>query len=133
MQLYSICCLTMRLAEMEVNYQPCCRKTLCHGFLFVVHCSSNDDVPCPFCRTDAIDHFSDNEVLVHFEKRIALNDANTMYNLGKLCNSGRSGVKKDQKKAFELWTRAAELGNINRNGVKFDPKKVYDHIETAAI
>jgi TPR repeat protein len=64
--------------------------------------------------------------------------------LGTLYADGDLGLQKDMNKAFELWTRAAELGSCiahyqiggayyQGDGVEKDTKKAIHHFELAAM
>ena len=83
-------------------------------------------------------------MIKRLQKRIKLNDAQTIRNLGCYYESGINGLPQNRDKALELWRRAAELGdptayfNIGiayKNGinVKKDEKKAIHCWELAAI
>lgn len=78
------------------------------------------------------------------QKRIDANDASAIYQLGDDYLEGRRGLAVDKKKAFELHSRAAKLGDDmahcrlhnsyeNGNGVERNQKKAIYHLEMAAI
>lgn len=69
--------------------------------------------------------------------------APALYKLGVCCLQGICGLSKDEKKAADYFTRAAELGDAdsmlnlsvfysNGIGVKADPKKSGEYLEMAA-
>jgi TPR repeat protein len=77
-------------------------------------------------------------------KRVEANDATLMTNLGGYYAEGLYGLQQDRNKAFELYTRAAELGSseahyqiagkyINGESVVKDVQKAIHHLELAAM
>ena len=80
-----------------------------------------------------------------FNKRIEVDDAHAIYNLGCCYSKGLHGLPQDRAKALELYHRAAELlghakscfgvGNAyyHGNGVERDEKKAKHYYELAAI
>ena len=85
----------------------CCMKRICHGCVFAVEKRGMDD--CPFCRTPPPDN--DSDTLAMLQARVKKNDPAAIYNLGEQHVRGKLGLKKDMRKAVELWTEAAELGS----------------------
>jgi TPR repeat protein len=78
------------------------------------------------------------------EDRMKLNDAGAFYTLGSKCKDGMHGIKTDYKKAFELMSRAAELGSTDAlyhvgfmlymgQGVKKNVKKAIETFEIGAM
>jgi len=46
-------------------------------------------------------------------KRVEANDPQAFVLLGFAYNDGQYGLAQDSSKAFELWSRAAELGSVS--------------------
>ena len=77
-------------------------------------------------------------------KRMDLNDATAIHNMGAYYSLGQLGLPQNHAKALELWHRAAELGNAKSyhnignvykfgRGVEVDEKKATHYYELAAI
>ena len=97
---------------------------------------------CPFCRTPATT--SDEDAVQMVMKRVDINDARAIYNLGCGYSQGLYGLPQDYAKALKLWYRAGELGNAesyccignsyrNGHGVDRDVKKATHYYELAAM
>ena len=97
---------------------------------------------CPFCRVPPPD--SDNEIIKRIMKRVEANDAQAMYNLGRMYSHGNLGFPQDSAKAVELYLRAGELGYTkaynsigvaydNGEGVERNKKKAWHYYELAAM
>ena len=123
----------------------CCGKAICCGCIHAVQIralrSRKDDV-CPFCRSPPA--ASDKVLLKRFEKRIELNDARALHNLGAKYSFGANGLRPNRAKALELWHRAAELGFASSyssigiaydigHGAEMDKKKAIHYWELAAM
>ena len=137
-----ICCL--RLPRVESTYQLCCGKTLCNGCMVAV---SADTDCCPFCRE--YPSKTNKGILKNINKRMEAGDAGAFLMLGSDYDEGTLGLKRDAKKAMELWNRAAKLGpcrasamaNYNIGcmyldgdaGVPRDEKKAIKHYQQASI
>ena len=78
------------------------------------------------------------------KKRIEVDDAEAIYNMGVCYSKGLHGLPQDRAKALELWHRAAELGHEISyfsigvaydlgNGVGRDEKKAEYYYELAAM
>ena len=100
------------------------------------------DAKCPFCRVPA--PTSDEGAIEWIKKRVEMDDANAIHNLGCGYYNGESGLPQDRAKALDLWHQAGELGytdayhNIaatyyNGNGVERDMKKAKHYWELAAM
>jgi len=100
-----------------------------------------DNEKCPFCRTP---HPTSEEVIERLKKRVDLDDANAIFNIGVCYQDGLFEFPQDHTKALELFHRSAELGytgsytNIgyayqHGQGVEVDKKKAVYHYEQAAI
>ena len=87
---------------------------------------------------------SDGEMIRRFEKRIELNDSYAIFSMGSYYALGLYGFHQKYTKAFELWHRAAELGNSSAyynfalcydhgSGVDMDKKKAIHYHELAAM
>ena len=139
-----ICFLQMPCRISAWMYMSCCGKDICCG---CIHASKARDKKraslCPFCRAPM--HTTDEEMLKRFEKRMELNDAAAINQVGCFYHAGMyDGLQQNRAKAFELWHRAEELGysvayfNIginyeNGRGVEVDVKKAIYYYELAAI
>ena len=133
------------ICGIRTSYQGCCGKVICCGCVK----ASADEIKkgnlkswCPFCRMPF--HETDKEYIKRFKKRMKLNDAVAFHFLGMEYRDGGSGLKQDYRKAFELYTQAAELGSIKAHysialaysgskGVDHDTKKAIYHYKLAAI
>ena len=135
-----ICFLPLPAMETGSKYHGCCGKTTCNGCIHAVAIRDEED-KCPFCRTPA--PHSD-EILEQMNKRIELEDAEAIYNLGCYYNNGQYGLLQNRARALELWHRAAELGcaasycNIGIAycfgiGVERDMKQANHYYELAAM
>jgi len=93
------------------TFMACCGKLICCGCIhaFQSGITREKDNVCPFCRTPAPK--SDEENLKRLEKRMELNDARAIHNLGCHYRYARLGLPQDHAKALELWHCAGELGN----------------------
>ena len=97
---------------------------------------------CPFCRTPV--HESIEEYMERLQKRVELDDADAIRNLGCFYRNGEFGLPQDYVKALELFIRAGELGHAeaycntgyayeNGEGVEIDKKKANHYYQLAAI
>jgi len=144
-----ICMLPMPHASgicgVRKTYEPCCGKTICEGCIWA---SAEEVVKgnlkewCDFCRVPS--SRSDKEFVKRLKKRMKLNDAGAFRRLGEAYSFGQRGLIKHSKKAFELWTKAAELGSLDAHyelaraycygdGVEQHAGKAIQHFELAAI
>jgi len=123
---------------------PCCGKELCTGCVhaFQSRVTKRKDDKCPFCRAPTPE--SDEEIIKRLEKRMELNDAEAIYNMGCHYCNGHYGLPRDHAKALELWHRASELGSADAycnvatayrigRGLEVDEKKAEHYAELAAI
>jgi TPR repeat protein len=127
------------LAKVETErYYECCGKSICGGCIYSCIKSGNIG-KCPFCNFDRADK-TDEEAIEQLTKRMEVNDASSIYLLGRFYHHGKHGLLQDHTKAIELYTRAAELGsshahfrlgNVYREGGKL--KKAKFHYEAAAM
>jgi len=132
-----VCFLVLPHAR-HTAYQACCGKTICLGCAFSMTRDANHDAPCPFCRAPEID--SEGEFLKRLMKRVALNDAEAIQNLGCKYDRGALGLERDSRKASELWKKAANLGDAMAHtclaatySERFDMKNAKYHWEMAAM
>ena len=136
-----ICFLRMPSLYTGYKHNACCGKVLCNGCI-CANAKLTDDEKCAFCRTPAPE--SDEELIIRLMKRIEVNDAQAIYNLGCGYDQGTYGCPKNHDKALELWHRAGELGymkaynnigNSYYNGrrVEKDEKKAIYYWELAAM
>ena len=134
-----ICLLRLPLLGSGSVYKSCCGKVICSG---CCHAPVYDNLgnaiierKCPYCRTPVPTSFE--ESIERLQKRVELDDAEAIRNLGcyyREGDDGEYGLPQDYDKAFELFVRAGELGHAiaycsvgyayeNGNGVEMDKKK----------
>ena len=139
-----ICMIPLPSRSGGKKYQTCCGKTLCCGCMYATIMSNkNGSDDCPFCRTPPYKTQEDNNK--RLMKRVGVNDANALYNLGCFYDTGEEGFPRDHTKAHKLWHRAGELGRSDSyysigidymhgsGGVESDMKKARRYWELAAI
>ena len=85
-----------------------CGKSVCG---VCVHSSimTGNYPKCPFCNSDR-DSKSDEEQSQDIMKRVAANDAASIYLLANDYYQGLGGLQEDSDRAKKLLTRAADLG-----------------------
>ena len=139
-----ICMLLLPSLATGSKYRACCGKRICSGCICAVKIRDGGVGLCPFCRTPTP---TAKESIEQTKKRVKVDDAAAIYNLGCCYNNGMHGLPQDHAKALELWHRAAELGyaipsyyNIgcaydpgNGNGVGRDEKKAVYFYELASM
>jgi len=105
-----ICMIRLPYLGAGRTYMSCCGKLFCNGCVhaFRSRITKRKDDVCPFCRTPM--PTSVEEDMKRMEKRIKLNDARAIHNLGGFYSEGRFGLPQSRAKALELYHRAAELG-----------------------
>ena len=97
---------------------------------------------CPFCRTP--NRTSDEDMIKRRTRRMDMNDAHAIFNMGCGYMDGKHGLRQDYTKALELCHRAAKLGYAkayagigyvynNGRGVEIDKKKARHYYELAAM
>jgi len=129
----------------ERIYQSCCGKILCYGCMS----ASNDEMNkgnmkrcCPFCRFPL--PRTEMESVVRVKKRMAAGDAEAFLTLGGWYERGKNGLPQDNRRAFELYSRGAELGSFQSHcslasayltgeGVEQDDEKAVHHLMLASI
>lgn len=138
-----ICMIILPSRAGGKKYQTCCGKTLCCGCMIASLKSSGGEPNCPFCRTPPYDTMAENNA--RLMKRVNVNDANALYNLGCKYDTGTQGFPVNHAKAHELWHRAGKLGRNDAyysigidymhgsGGVVRDMKKARYYWELAAI
>ena len=141
-----ICFLLLPSFSKGRVYKTCCGKTICSGCLHApVYDNQGNKVnnqKCPFCRTPS--PTSDEDMIERRTRRMDMNDAHAISNMGCDYRDGKHGLRQDRTKALELWHRAAELGYFraytsigiaysNGNGVEVDKKKAKHYYELAAM
>ena len=100
------------------------------------------EAKCPFCRIPA--PTSDEGAIEWIKKRVEMDDANAIHNLGCGHYNGEYGLPQDYEKALDLWHQAGELGNAtancnignahyNGNGVERDMKQAKHYWALAAV
>ena len=136
-----ICMLLLPSLHTGYKYRLCCGKIICSGCLHAVEKRDGGVGLCPFCRTPTP---TAKEIGEQYKKRVEVDDAEAMSNLGGCYYNGSNGLPQDYNKALELWHRAAKLGNTTSyysigaayyegNGVERDEKKAKYYWELAAM
>jgi len=130
------------------TYMPCCGKIICSGCIcayqlrVVLAGKKEKEQKCPFCRTPA--PATDKEWVQRMEKRMDMNDAEALHDMGFGFRRGEFGLPQNHAKALELWHRSAELGSsmsycklgnahYNGEGVERDEQKANHYWELAAM
>ena len=132
-----ICMILLPSSDTGSKYSACCGKVICGGCIHAVEKRDGGVRLCPFCRTPTPDT---EEIIEQMKKRMEVDDAVAIYEMGCCYSDGDCGLPQDRAKALELWHRAAELGNtasyhnigmayLNGNGVERDKKKAYQYWE----
>jgi len=134
----------MPTLETGKAYMACCGKIICSGCVhaFQSRITSKKEDLCPFCRTPPAS--TDEKIIKRYEKRIKLNDARAIYNLGGFYSEGRYGLRQNNAKALEVWHRGAKLGSADAYysignaysrgiGVEMNEKKATHYYELAAM
>jgi hypothetical protein len=135
-----ICCLPLSIDANKSTINSCCSQFICNGCCYANQKRETEgglEQRCAFCREPA--PYSDEEVDKRVMERIKKNDPVAMTEKGKQHeNEGDFG------KAFEYFTKSAELGDVAAhfclgrlyhygNSVEKDEKKAIHHLEQAAI
>ena len=141
-----ICFLRTPYFHTGSQYQTCCGKVICSGCSHAPRYDNQgnevDNQKCPFCRTPAPKTIE--EALKRLKKRMEVNDAKAMHNIGAYYSRAMNGYSRDYTKALELYHRAAELGCAAAcgsigyaydygEGLEIDKKKANHYYELAAI
>ena len=141
-----ICSLRLPTLITGCKYKICCGKRICSGCTYAPVYDDQGNIiaekKCPFCRT--LEAATNGERIERRMKRMELNDAHAIFNVGCNYRDGKSGYQKDYTKAFELFHRAAELGHtVAYNnigcfyecgyGVEVDNKKAVHYYELSAM
>jgi len=135
-----ICCLPMPLDLSKSVMMMCCSKLICGGCYYankIREIQGRIEHKCPFCRKPTV--ATDEECDRNRMKRIEANDQAAM------CAEGVQQSKKgDYIRAFQYFTKAAELGDVevhyrlagmyeHGEGVEKDCGRQIRHLEEAAI
>ena len=93
-------------------YLLCCVKNLCAGCVYSLRqCLGTSASSCPFCRSTAFLDMEKGKALL--DKKVQANDAGAMQYVACLYSMGEKSYPLDPRKAIELWTKAASLGNMD--------------------
>ena len=138
-----ICLLAIPFpVEDHAELRECCIKLVCNGCSLAAS-KQGFGAACPFCRTP--DSKNDEEALAMIQKRVAARDPEAMVHLGDVHINGVYGLEKNESRAFELWTEAAELGSLRAlfkmgiayydglRGISLDRAKGVHCLESAAM
>ena len=123
-----ICMLTLPLKAKGITYMSCCGNKICTACELEMSrvikernkerrakdphsppCLLKDT--CPLCRERIPEN--DEARLARLRDRMERNDAGALCVMAQKYSYGRLGLQKDESKAFELYFRAAELGDIS--------------------
>lgn len=134
----------MPLDPTKTSHNECCSKTTCNGCSYANEVRQREEAlehRCPFCRslTPTTDAEGDAEGQQYLQKRMEANEPEAFAQSGMY-----EYATQNYNKAFEHFTKAAELGHImahselallylEGNGVGKDEKKWVYHLEQAAI
>ena len=136
-----ICTLPIPLPIQKHSvFNVCCMKRICDGCNIAAQ--KRGMVDCAFCRTPLKDN--DADMLKMARARVAKKDPAAIYMLGQKYFYGGLGLRKNMRKAVELWTEAAALGSIEAlyclgtaydigNGVQEDKVKAVQFWTEAAM
>ena len=133
-----LCFLPLPLHPKKSTFYSCCSKSICLGCVYSNERSGGGS-KCPFCRELVVEWEDDKKKMT---ERIKANDPAAMREMGTYRYS--QGQEGDYDKAFEYWTKAAELGDVDAHynlgylyheggGVEKDEEKAVYHWEKAAI
>ena len=141
-----ICMVRLPYAHKARMYMNCCGKIICTGCTYAEmnsKAAKRKDNVCPFCRTLA---HKPEESIKQYEKRMELDDAIAIQNMGTYYSHGEYGLRQNYAKALDLWHRATELGHTDAyydianaymfgrgRGLEVDEKKAVHYWELAAI
>ena len=104
-----LCLLAIPLPmEIHALLRPCCTKLVCFGCCLAAAKRGMGE-SCPFCRAPGSE--IDVERLRRVRKRVAAKDPESICHLGDLYHAGSHELEKDESRALELWSEAAELGS----------------------
>jgi len=121
----------------------CCGKIICTGCYYApVYDNQGNEVDnqkCAFCRTPF--PTTEEEAVKRLKKRMEVNDAEALEDLGCCYRDGRLGFPQNYTKALEIWHRsrvAEAYCNIGfayktGEGVEVDPKNAKHYYELAAL
>ena len=121
-------------------FNCCCMKTICRGCNIAAQ--KRGMLDCPFCRAPYPDN--DADVLAMIQARVKKNDPEAICFLGTKYKFGNLGLRKDMRRAVELYTEAAELGSVDAlyslgfaydrgEGVRQDKAKAAEFYKKAAM
>ncbi|EJK47880.1 hypothetical protein THAOC_33372, partial [Thalassiosira oceanica] len=104
-----ICTLPIPLPTDDHSvFMECCVKRICNGCGLAALKRGVRD--CVLCRAPSTDN--DTDALARIQARVLKKDPEAMFFLAVQYINGDLGLKKNMRKAFELYTEAAELGSI---------------------
>jgi hypothetical protein len=135
-----ICLLPLSINPQKFVMKSCCSKLVCIGCDYANDMREKEEMlkhTCPFCRQPR--SLTKAETHRYRKKRIEVNDPVALREEGK----HRCQYDRDFKGAFELLSKAAEMGDVEANyelsvlywkgeGVEKDKKKEVYHLEEAA-
>ena len=128
--------------EGHAMVRSCCMTMVCNG-CFHAALKQGLGTACPLCRAPPAEN--EEEAFGRIQKRVAARDPEAIFHLGDLHFEGRYGLEKNDLRAIELWTEAAELGSTKAHnklgiaynsgsfGVPLDKAKGVRYWESAAM
>ena len=136
-----ICMLPLPPLHTGKKCKGCCGKDICSGCIYAVAIRDGGVGLCPFCRTPTP---TLEEIVEQYKKRMEVDDAEGIRNLGGCYSNGDCGLPQDHAKALELWHQSANFGNAasyynignsyyQGYGVERDEIKAKHYYELAAI
>ena len=88
----------------------CCMKRVCDGCILAAR-QRGIGGSCPFCRTPIPE--DDATMLAMVQGRVEKGNTEAISHLAEVYYLGDLGLAKDNSRAIELWTEAAELGSVD--------------------
>ena len=112
-----VCLATLPLEEPMTIYMSCCDNTVCKSCIYQherVNQAANTTPTCPFCRAKKPDN---EEGTRRIEAAAKKGTATAFYFLANDYRLGLGGVPVDERRALELYRRAADLGHAQSCGI----------------
>ena len=137
-----ICFQRLPLVGTGGRYKSCCGKVICSGCIHAVKIRHGRvGALCPFCRTPTA--LSSEENIKRLQKRVEVDDVESINHLGDIYSKGTHGLPQDYAKALELWHRAANrydpayfsigIAYYDGRGVEVDKTKAEHYWERGAL
>ena len=131
-----ICMLTLPIQNKFHSYMSCCGKVICAGCIAThtlkiletnekrIEKAKKEKKPpppllkraCPFCRTEVHEE-GDQNTLDRMQKRVELDDPDTLLQLAFYYRDGDYGLSPDEGKYWDFLEKAASLGSADAHYV----------------